>query len=220
MAAPPSNAGSRPPGRRLRRVFLLSPARVNGVRAGYLLNPGAAFALGRQFHREGLPVAEVFSFTSGLYFRGKITYARRFAAEQDGCVIRVITPNAGLVNPSLLLTAPALRAFGEVDIDADDPRYREPLRRDARALARRLAADGTAVLLGSIATGKYRDVLLEAFGTRLVFPSDFVGRGDMSRGGLLLRSARDGVELPYVSVLGATVRGARPPRLPPLPRAR
>jgi hypothetical protein len=212
----PRSAG----GRRLRRVFLLSPARVDGVRAGYLLNPAASFALARQFHREGLSLAEVFSFTSGLYFRGKITYARRFAGEEDGALIRVITANAGLVDPSLLLTAEALRAFGEVDIAADDPRYREPLRRDASALARRLAADGTVVLLGSIASAKYRDVLLEVFGPRLMFPQDFVGRGDMSRGGLLLRSARDGVELPYVSVLGATVRGARPPRLPPLRRGR
>jgi len=202
---------------RLRRVFLLSPARVNGVRAGYLLNPAATFALARQFHSDGLPVADVFTFTSGLYFRGKITYARRFAGD-DACVIRVITANSGLVDPSLQLTASALRAFGEVDIDVSDPRYHEPLRRDAQVLERRLAADGNVVLLGSIATAKYRDVLLDVFGARLVFPSDFVGRGDMSRGGLLLRSARDGIELPYASVLGATVHGVRPPRLPRLPR--
>ncbi|HEY8518264.1 MAG TPA: hypothetical protein VIS07_22355 [Candidatus Binatia bacterium] len=219
MAGPASNGASRRTGRRLRRLFLLSPARVNGVRAGYLLNPDASFALARQFHRDGLPLAEVFSFTSGLYFRGKITYARRFASEPD-CAIRVITPNAGLLDPSVVLTASTLRTFGEVDIDADDPRYTEPLRRDARALARMLAEDGVAVLLGSIATSKYRDVLLDVFGTRLVFPRDFVGRGDMSRGGLLLRSARDGVELPYETVLGATLRGTRPARLPPLPRTR
>ena len=72
------------------------------------------------------------------------------------------------------------------------------------------------VLLGSVASPKYVTVLTNIFGPRLLFPIDFVGRGDMSRGGLLLRHARDGVELPYVPILGATLHGARPPKLPPL----
>jgi hypothetical protein len=195
----------------VRRVFLLSPAKVSGVRAGLLLNPAAPFALARRFHAEGLPLADIFTFASGLYFRGKITYARHFV--RRGELIRVITTNAGLLDPATSFTPEGIRAFGEVDIDADNPRYHRPLRRDARALARRLAPDGTAILLGSIATAKYRDVLLEAFGERLVFPSDFVGRGDMSRGGLLLRAARTGVELPYISVQGAVFKGRRAPRI-------
>jgi hypothetical protein len=65
------------------------------------------------------------------------------------------------------------------------------------------------VLLGSIATGKYVDVLLEVIGERLLFPTDFVGRGDMSRGALLLRAARDGKELIYEPVAGAIRRGRR-----------
>jgi hypothetical protein len=197
----------------VQRLFLLSPANVAGLRARLLLNPRAPFALARQFHREGLPLADVFTFASGLYFRGKITYARRFARETEGELIRVITTNAGLVDPVTHLTPAALRRFGTVDIDAADPRYHRPLRRDARALARRLASDGHAILLGSIATAKYRDVLLESFGDRLVFPSDFVGRGDMSRGGLLLRATRNGVELPYVGVRGAVFKGKRAPRI-------
>jgi hypothetical protein len=197
----------------VRNFFLLSPAKVSGVRAGLLLNPKATFALARQFQREGLPLGDVFAFASGLYFRGKITYARQFVNEAEGGVIRVITTNAGLVDPTLTLTPESLRAFGEVDIDAADPRYHEPLRRDGRALARRLGKDGRAVLLGSIATAKYRDVLLECFGERLVFPGDFVGRGDMSRGGLLLRAARSGIELPYVSVAGAILKGKRARRI-------
>ena len=72
------------------------------------------------------------------------------------------------------------------------------------------------VLLGSVASPKYVDVLTAIFGERLKFPIDFVGRGDMSRGGLLLRQAREGVELPYVPVIGAVLHGARPPKLPPL----
>lgn len=202
----------------LRRVFILSPARVDGVRAGYLLRDGAAFPLALRFHSAGLPLAEVFSFSSGLYFRGKITYARRFARDADVELVRVITSNAGLVDPGLHLTPDGLRAFGEVPIDPADARYHEPLRRDACALAARLAADGAAILLGSIASPKYRDVLLDCFGERLVFPTDFVGRGDMSRGGLLLRAAEAGVELEYGAVAGAVYRGARPARLPPKPR--
>jgi hypothetical protein len=72
------------------------------------------------------------------------------------------------------------------------------------------------VLLGSIASPKYVDVLLDIFGNRLRFPRDFVGRGDMSRGGLLLRRAREGVELEYARIAGAARHGARPPKLPPL----
>jgi len=203
----------------VRKVFLLSPARVGGARANLLLNPEATFPLALRFRREGLPLADVFAFTSGLYFRGKILYARRFiepAGEADGGGIRVITANAGLLDPDQIVSPEQLRAFGTVDISSDDPRYYEPLRRDADALAARLEPDGLAVLLGSIATAKYRDTLLASFTQRLVFPADFVGRGDLSRGGLLLRAARTGVELRYVSALGAVFRGRRPPRNPEL----
>jgi hypothetical protein len=72
------------------------------------------------------------------------------------------------------------------------------------------------VLLGSIATGKYADILMEAMGERLVFPREFVGRGDMSRGGLLLRQVREGRELEYIPVAGAVRHGQRPPKLAPL----
>jgi hypothetical protein len=102
-----------------------------------------------------------------------------------------------------------------VDIDAADPRYREPLERDVRTLAKKLSPQGEVVLLGSVATGKYVDVLLEHFGPRLCFPADFVGRGDMSRGGLLLRCAVDRSELTYIPVEGAVRKGKRPPKLEP-----
>jgi hypothetical protein len=70
-------------------------------------------------------------------------------------------------------------------------------------------------LRGSVATGKYLDVLLEALGDRLRFPVAFVGRGDMSRGALLLRAARSAEELEYALVRGAVRHGPRPPRLEP-----
>ncbi len=71
------------------------------------------------------------------------------------------------------------------------------------------------VLLGSVATGKYVSVLLEILRERIHFPADFVGRGDMSRGGLLLRCAVDQTELAYIPVQGAVRKGRRPPKLEP-----
>jgi hypothetical protein len=157
------------------------------------------------------------SFLSALYFRGKLTYARRFAAPPAGCPgVLVITPSRGLVPPEAPVTGADVRAFGRVPIDAAERRYAEPLGDGARALQARLPAEAEVVLLGSIATPKYVDVLLAALGPALVFPSDFVGRGDMSRGGLLLRAAKSGVELAYREVAGAERRGRRAPRLPAL----
>ncbi len=125
----------------------------------------------------------------------------------------VITPTDGLVLAEEPVGFERLRRFAEVDIAVANARYMEPLLRDARRLAEGLDARCDVVLLGSIATGKYLEPLLAAFGERLRFPADFVGRGDMSRGGLLLRCARAGAELEYISVTGAVRRGPRPPRL-------
>lgn len=200
-------------------IFLLSPADSRGKRAAMLASPGSQIELARQLQTAGAPLGEVFAFLSALYFRGKLTYARRFAAvppELPGVV--VITPGAGLCREQDIITAEHLRMLGTVPVDADNRLYREPLVRDARALAQRSDRNARFVLLGSVASQKYVEPLLEVFGERLWFPTDFVGRGDMSRGGLLLRAARDGVELDYGRVQGAVVRGTRPARLPKLPR--
>jgi len=195
-----------------RRIFLLSPARCDGVRMSMLRRPAAGFPLAMELRSEGgATLGDVFTFTSGLYFRGKLTYARAFGASW------VITPGAGLVEPERRITPADLDAWARVRVDPEDRRYRRPLERDARALSERLPA-AEVVLLGSIASDKYVDLLLDIFDDRLLFPVDFVGRGDMSRGGLLLRSARSGTELPYGPVRGAVRRGPRPPRLPKLPR--
>jgi hypothetical protein len=201
-----------------RRVFLLSPARSDGERAEMLLSPRARFPLAARLREPGgAPLGEVMSFLSGLYFRGKLTYAETFArppARTDG--VFVITADRGLQPPSSPLTADAMRTTARVDIDAANPRYRKPLEASALALADRLRAADEVVLLGSIASAKYVDVLTTIFGTRLLFPLDFVGRGDMSRGGLLLRCARAGIELTYGPVVGAVRNGPRPPKLAPI----
>ena len=172
--------------------------------------------------RQGAPLGEVFSFLSGLYFRGKLAYSRAFACAPDGVDLDangvfVITPNAGLRSPDTPVTLGAIRAFADVDVSIDNPKYRRPLERSARALASEIG-DCPVVLLGSIASPKYVDVLLAIFGDRLLSPQEFVGRGDMSRGGLLLRCVAAREELTYVPVAGAVRNGVRPPKLDPATR--
>lgn len=179
-----------------------------------LFSPRAGFALAHEFQREGAPVGELFQFASGLYFRGKLAYARRFARPPPGVPrALVIVPGRGLMDADARITAAELRRVGEVPVDPEDPRFRGPMERDVAELSRQLGPSGEALLLGSIATGKYADLLLAALGERLVFPPAFVGRGDMSRGGLLLRCVREGAELPIAPLLGAVRHGKRPPRL-------
>jgi len=197
-----------------RRIFLLSPAHCGGKRAAILLNERADFPLAQRLRSPGITLGEAFSFLSGLYFRGKLTYAAQFARPPEGQAgVRVITTDRGLLPPDTPIGARELREFGTVEIRADRPEYRMPLRRDLGPLEE---LDGLEiVLLGSVATGKYVDVLLERLGERLLFPVEFVGRGDMSRGALLLRAAEAGRELTYEPVAGAVRRGPRPRKLAP-----
>jgi hypothetical protein len=208
------------------RIFLLSPANLSGQRGRQIMSDRAAFPLARRLRGDGATIGETFSFISGLYFRGKLAYARRFAAPPDrdsdvsGAGIFVITPAAGLRAPDTVVTRAALASFARVDVSPDNPKYRRPLERAARAIAADVGTACEIVLLGSIASGKYADVLLGIFGERLLFPAEFVGRGDMSRGGLLLRCAAAGEELSYVPIAGAVRHGARPPKLDPATRVK
>jgi hypothetical protein len=182
-----------------------------------MLRPGATHDIATRLHAGSLTLADAFTFCSGLYFRGKIAYARAFARTPHDAF--VITPTRGLQSPDSIVSADLIHEFAAVDIASDDVRYREPLERDLRALEMRLREDGHVVLLGSIATGKYVDVLVERLGDRLRFPPSFIGRGDMSRGGLLLRHAASGVELDYAPLDPKTKRrGPRPPKLDPRTR--
>jgi hypothetical protein len=183
------------------RIFLLSPAHLGGERARILLRPEAEFDLAQRVRRrEGAPVAEIFAFLSGLYFRGKVTYAAAFAGAPDGVApAYVITSNRGLVTMDTCFNRQGLARLGTVDIDARDPRYRRPIVRDARALQRQIG-NALVVLLGSVATAKYVEVLHDVFGDRLHFPREFLGRGDMSRGSIMLRAARENLELDYAPV--------------------
>lgn len=177
-----------------------------------MLSPRATFDVATRLRTGGVPIGELFAHMSGLYFRGKITYARRFGRAF------VITPDAGLVPADSVVTATVLVRFSDADIRLENPSYRIPLERTARELAEGADDDTEFVLLGSVASEKYVQVLSGIFGARLVFPTAFVGRGDMSRGGLLLRAAAASQELDYAPVVGAVRRGTRPPKLEPKSR--
>jgi hypothetical protein len=211
--------GGTPVSSAVQKIFLLSPAHSGGKRAQLILNPRARFDLARRLHRaEAVALGEVFAFLSGLYFRGKLAYATAFATPPEGMHgAYVITSNRGLVPADTAVSLTELKAFSKVEIASDSARYRRPVLRDAKRMAEE-HPNVRIVLLGSISTGKYVDVLLSAFGEQLHFPLDFVGRGDMSRGGLMLRCVRAMEELEYAPVGGAVRHGKRPPRLQPLRR--
>ena len=186
---------------RRRRIFLLSPANATGVRGRLILGDSAQSPLAQRLRGEGAPLEEVFSFISGLYFRGKLAYARAYADPPPGVPgIMVITAARGFVSPDKVVTLEELCEISSVPVAATESRYRIPLERDARALSAAMGEDCEAVLLGSIATPKYVEPLSGLFGARLMFPCEFVGRGDMSRGGLLLRCVREGSQLQYSRV--------------------
>jgi hypothetical protein len=196
------------------RIFLLSPANTTGIRAGRVMSNSAQLELQRRLRKEGVPLGEVFSFISGLYFRGKLAYANSFATPPRNLPgAYVITACAGLITPDTSVTLEQLREICAGDVDAGNVRYRRPLDRDLRILSETAGLYSQFVLLGSIATPKYIAPLLEILGERLFFPAEFIGRGDMSRGGLLLRCASAGTQLTYIPVATAALHGPRPPKL-------
>lgn len=201
---------------------MLSPARCDGRRARALLNPAAEFPLAVQLRSvEGATIGEVFSFLSGLYFRGKLTYAHAHAtANGSASEVRIITTNRGLMRPEERVGPDDLEEFARVDLAEAGASFERPLLRDADRLRAELGERALAVLLGSIATNKYVAPLMRVFSDRLVFPREFIGRGDMSRGGLLLRYAAAAQELEYVPVATAVRHGKRPPKLEPLRAAK
>jgi hypothetical protein len=204
---------------RASRIFLLSPANVAGIRARLVMDEQRDSEIARRLRQDGVSLGELFSFMSGLYFRGKLAYARAFtAAPPDLAGASIITASGGLVPADTLVTLERLREISAGSIDPADERYRMPLDRDAQLLSEAAGANCEIVLLGSIATPKYVDPLLDIFGGRLVFPAEFVGRGDMSRGGLMLRCVQSGEQLTYIPVFDAIRHGHKPPKLTPLVR--
>lgn len=196
-------------------LFLLSPARSGGPRAKQLArSPGD---LGVKLRAGAAPIGDVFAWLSALYFRGKLAYVTAFDDPSPGSHgAFVMAPGLGLLAPSTTISATTLETMGTIDVESEA--FVTALDRDARIINAEIQATTRVVLLGSIATGKYVDTLVDVFGGRLMFPSAFVGRGDMSRGGMMLRAARSGEELDYAMVAGAVRHGKRPSKLARLPR--
>jgi hypothetical protein len=198
------------------KIFLVSPASLGGIRGRAVLEGRSSAPFMGALRGEGVPLVEVYAFISSLYFRGKLEYAARFARPPAGLPgAWVITPTRGLVGADVRITIADLEEFAAGSIEADDARYRDALRKTAVHVAGGLADAADVVLLGSIASSRYLEPLAEVFGQRLLVPETFAGRGDMSRGGLMLRCVDAGEELVYVTALAAVRHGARPPRLAP-----
>ncbi len=194
----------------MNRVFFLSPANCNGLRARWVLRKNSRSDLARRLRGSGVPLGEVFSFLSALYFRGKLAYAHAFARPPlNWPGILIITPTAGLLPHDTLIRLPKLRGFGRVPIQLKNRLYCSSLRRTAKKLARDIGADCELVLLGSLASGKYLEILSPIFGSRLRVPAEFIGRGDMSRGGLLLRCVRENRQLSYIAATDLSAAGPR-----------
>jgi hypothetical protein len=201
---------------------MLSPAYCGGKRSQLLLRPESQFDLARRLRSQpGVELGELFSFLSSLYFRGKLNYSSAFSLPPAGVPgTVVITPSRGLMIPTEPLHLERLHEFAQVEIGFREKRFREPLVQSAQHLARQLHENCEVVLLGSIATGKYLDALASIFGDRLRFPAEFAGRGDMSRGGLMLRCVSEQRELTYVSLSSGARHGNRPPKLARLSSSR
>jgi hypothetical protein len=182
------------------RIFLLSPANAAGIRGQRLFSRDAEFDLARKLRDFGAPLGEVYRFISSLYFRGKMDYAEKFQSPPQGVAGVQIITGAGLMLPETLVTLNDLRRISSIPIDATNSSYRLPLDSDLLRLREAAGDETDIILLGSVASSKYVAPLREVFGKRLLFPKDFLGLGDMSRGSMLLRCCEQAAELVYLPV--------------------
>lgn len=179
------------------RIFLLSPANASGVKGQRLLAEKSESDFVQRLRTSGIPLGEVYRYISSLYFRGKLDYARRFQNPPQGVAgVHVIT-GAGVMLPERLVTQDDLRRISAVAIDERNSDYRQALDRDLLSLRGSVGRETEVILLGSIATQKYIAPLREVFGERVFYPKEFLGLGDMSRGGIMLRCCAGGAELEY-----------------------
>ena len=179
------------------RIFLLSPANVSGIKGHRLLNSTRDSDLALHLRNSGATLSEVYRFISSLYFRGKLDYAQRFQNPPRGIAGVHIITGAGLMLPETVITLSDLLRISATSIDEKNSDYRRPLDSDLLRLRERVGDETEVILLGSVATSKYITPIREVFGKRLLFPRDFLGLGDMSRGSILLRCCAQGAELEY-----------------------
>lgn len=180
-------------------LFLISPANLKGKRGALLLGANARSDLARRLRApDGAPLAEVFTFVSGLYFRGKVTYARTFGKAPPGLPASfIMTAGGGLCGLDDPVHLARLEGWQNIRVSESNPHFTAPLQRQTSELLDR-HPEARFVLLGSIASNKYVAPLREVLGERLFYPERLAGLGDMARGSLLLAAAADGRELTYV----------------------
>jgi hypothetical protein len=189
-------------------VFLISPANMSGIRGTRLLDEAGKTDVHARLKGEGVELGKLFTFVSSLYFRGKLAYGNAFGKTSSGRPgVYIITPGAGLISPETRVTQQELRAICRTEIDPNNELFCRPL--DIRRL-RETCKGSRFVLLGSIATPKYIEPLMRALDGDLFYPSAFLGRGDMSRGSLLLNCVRTQVELDYVRPEPPATHSKRP----------
>jgi hypothetical protein len=124
------------------RIFLLSPAKAGGPRYSMLTREQADFDVARRLREGVATIGEVYSFISGLYFRGKMMYAEAFRAAPAGVpAVLVMVPGAGLVPPETIIDAGQLRAIAGISVAEDNPEFRDPCD-DSRQIAGRARRKG------------------------------------------------------------------------------
>jgi hypothetical protein len=190
-------------------VFLISPANLGGKRGKLLFSPDARFELARRLRSEGATVGDVFTFVSGLYFRGKRAYAERFGHAPGRPGAYVMTAGGGLCTLDERVSLGRLEGWRHTSVSEHNPHFTAPLVRQVCELAHTLEPEARFVLLGSVASRKYVAPLVEALGPRLLFPARLAGLGDMSRGSLLLRCVSANEELEYASIQAPLTKGSR-----------
>lgn len=188
-----------------RTIFLLSPANASGIRGQRLLSSDGQSQIAQRLRQSGASLGDVYRFISSLYFRGKLEYAEKFKDPPPGAAGVHIITGAGLMLPETLVTLDGLRRVSATRIDAENSDYRLPLDHDLLRLRELAGPETHVILLGSIATSKYVTPLLAVFGERLLFPEIFLGRGDMSRGSLLLKCCSTASPLRYLPAMGLVI---------------
>jgi hypothetical protein len=146
----------------------------------------------------------VFNFVSGLYFRGLTTRRLRKPS-----TTLASSPRRQAWAHGTAVRLDDLARYAAVSIGVGESAI-ACRSSGCRRLARGLSPGDEVVLLGSIATPKYLAILEPIFGDRLRVPRDFIGRGDMSRGTLLLRAVRAASELEYIPARALRAEPAAP----------
>ena len=199
------------------RIFLLSPATAHGPKASTLVeDPPRTPAARRLQTPGGMTLGALFTHLSGLYFTGKLAYARQFANPPSTLAVRgvhVVTFTHGLLDPDTAVDLDMLRRFRAAGATEFDTVSRVALEASARSLAEVLGeVRCDVVLLGSVHSTKYTEILEPIFGERLRVPRDLVRRGHLQRGGLLLECVEARRELDYIALddVRAMLADARP----------